>query len=899
MKIHLLTRFTVLFTLIIASSALGQRDQLFVGTRPLSMGGAFLAVADDGNAIYWNPAGLARMERIQASFMYADLFGLGIKSYYASFLSRLYFIPPLTDYLTFGVDWFGIQFGDDELDFNRNQFNFALGFLPPKNWPIARHISLGANLKYLSMNARLEGLGETATDVTGWGWDLGGLYHLDTLPLLPGRANLGFMIHDLGGTRVRHNAGFTETLLRQNVRLGLSYRPFDAWSGGKLPISDPVLAFDFDDRLHLGLEFWLANTLALRFGWQKDRFLHESATLSFGIGFKSKVKDWPEVHIDYAVVNPPTLPNTNNRFGGSIILRKDPRLLRIDEIHINDIFASLYLHYGDPAYRVGQVKLLNVYKDTLAAEIFFKANKFMDDMTAAQSQKIEIEPGQTKDIPLRAVFGEEILSVAGQERITGRVEVRYTFAEGQYKTTGHVDFRVHGKNFITWDDPAKAAAFVTVKDDRVETFARQSLQSFRDKRAHWSREFNLFRAMLLYEALRQYKVQYAKDPNTPFARVSGKMYRLDTIQYPGDFLQRPESQRSGDCDDLSVLYTSLLESSEIGTALLSIPGHLFMMFDTGIPLDHRLSLPVGDSLLVAYRETLWIPVDAYFGDSTFVSAWKAGAKLAKSWQGHKDFEIIPLESARSLYPAAIPSHAPAKQWSIPLLDDSIDLNLLALDEWKNQLIAHYRARIASNPRQPETVNKLGVLYAQLGEYTNAEAQFKRLLPDYAPAVMNLGNLYFINGDALVLQGQVAAGIQAYKHAARAYRSAQQLEPYDWRSYLNQAILYQALKEVDRDSAARKGYQKATERALEIAAGILKGHAPEQLKIATAEMEKKAGWREIKQRVKKKMKQLKEAIDRAFDKYLTQKNTKDVTLVAAGPKAGDDPDFRAQMLWWKI
>lgn len=71
------------------------QGRLWVGT-PKSMGGAFVAVADDGNAIYWNPAGLARMQRTQASFAYDDLFGLDIKSSYASFLSRLNFMPPLT-----------------------------------------------------------------------------------------------------------------------------------------------------------------------------------------------------------------------------------------------------------------------------------------------------------------------------------------------------------------------------------------------------------------------------------------------------------------------------------------------------------------------------------------------------------------------------------------------------------------------------------------------------------------------------------------------------------------------------------------------------------------------------------------------------------------------------------
>ena len=47
--------FIVLSVLV---SLNGQSDQIFVGTRPLSMGGAFIAVADDANAITWNSAGL-------------------------------------------------------------------------------------------------------------------------------------------------------------------------------------------------------------------------------------------------------------------------------------------------------------------------------------------------------------------------------------------------------------------------------------------------------------------------------------------------------------------------------------------------------------------------------------------------------------------------------------------------------------------------------------------------------------------------------------------------------------------------------------------------------------------------------------------------------------------------
>ena len=44
------------------------------GARPIAMGEAFTAVADDLNALAWNPAGLAQMGRRETAFMHAELF---------------------------------------------------------------------------------------------------------------------------------------------------------------------------------------------------------------------------------------------------------------------------------------------------------------------------------------------------------------------------------------------------------------------------------------------------------------------------------------------------------------------------------------------------------------------------------------------------------------------------------------------------------------------------------------------------------------------------------------------------------------------------------------------------------------------------------------------------------
>ena len=55
-------------------------DQLFVGARPLSMGGAFVALADDGNVVTWNPAGLPRLRRTEFTLTYTNLYNLELIS---------------------------------------------------------------------------------------------------------------------------------------------------------------------------------------------------------------------------------------------------------------------------------------------------------------------------------------------------------------------------------------------------------------------------------------------------------------------------------------------------------------------------------------------------------------------------------------------------------------------------------------------------------------------------------------------------------------------------------------------------------------------------------------------------------------------------------------------------
>ncbi|MDP3541143.1 MAG: PorV/PorQ family protein [Elusimicrobiota bacterium] len=70
-------RTGLLAAVLLAAPAFGAETVSFldigVGARALGMGGAYTALADDAHSVYWNPAGLARLEKREVSVSHSEL----------------------------------------------------------------------------------------------------------------------------------------------------------------------------------------------------------------------------------------------------------------------------------------------------------------------------------------------------------------------------------------------------------------------------------------------------------------------------------------------------------------------------------------------------------------------------------------------------------------------------------------------------------------------------------------------------------------------------------------------------------------------------------------------------------------------------------------------------------
>ncbi|MEA1965292.1 MAG: PorV/PorQ family protein [Candidatus Aerophobetes bacterium] len=218
------------------------------GAKALGMGGAFVAIADDGSAPLWNPAGISRAKESITSATYSDKFNVGIKSGFLSFVRSSYGISlyrisvddiPRT---VWGPDSSPQKIGSFSDEENALFLSFAFKYAP--------RLYLGINGKYIYQKLYNR-------EASGLGVDLGAIFQAtDSL-------SLGLTIQNIGGSWLKWNTSSSHTdKIMQNIKAGFSL---------SLLNNNLTLAVDVDNKkddylFHTGVDLHLSSSLSLRMG---------------------------------------------------------------------------------------------------------------------------------------------------------------------------------------------------------------------------------------------------------------------------------------------------------------------------------------------------------------------------------------------------------------------------------------------------------------------------------------------------------------------------------------------------------------------------------------------------------------------------------------------------------
>jgi tetratricopeptide (TPR) repeat protein len=438
-------------------------------------------------------------------------------------------------------------------------------------------------------------------------------------------------------------------------------------------------------------------------------------------------------------------------FAASFRFGQDPdapaaaiRSIRFDKLSIPPLFAAMQSYYVK--HPVGTVTLTNTDRQAATdVSVSFLQPGYMDSSTQAASG-LELKPGESREVELFASFNEEVFRTEGVTPLTGQVIVSYKSRGRAAEQRQSLSYDLHDKTAVTWDDDKKVAAFITPADSALRNYSSFIRQACKEGTLPTYNE-PLQLAVQVFHALGEIGCLYQADPSLPFTKVQDNPMVVDSISLPRDTLKRI----TGDCDDLTVLFCSLMESAGTETGFITVPGHIYAVFNTKVPGRDYAKLHPDRGMAISEEGALWVPVEiTLIGKTGFLEAWRKGME---EWAAHDNSPgkraLFETRKCQELYrPVGL------KETDLGLQYGRKD-NILAnfrkdLDKLIETLTEE--ARLAARKSgAKQDYNKLGILYAELQRYGQAEEAFNqavRLDAAYESARINLANVLFLKKDYL-------------------------------------------------------------------------------------------------------------------------------------------------------
>jgi hypothetical protein len=282
-----------------------------VSPRAISMGGAFIATANDVSSLYWNPAGASRSNTNEAMFSHSRWFA-DINYNWAGAMIKLGGAG------TVGLSLTYLDYGDIEITtlseqdgtgqfFSAHDLSMGLTYA----YNLTDRFSLGGTVKYIQQTI-------WNSSASAFAMDLGVLFHSDINGLRIGATITNFgtemqmdgkdllVQHDIdpniygNNDQILANLQTDEFPLPLTFRIGLAMDVLDIEDHRFTLAADALHPNDNSESINVGAEYMFSNIIAFRVGY-KSLFLDNSEEgLTAGVGLNYDFNADFGVKVDYA-----------------------------------------------------------------------------------------------------------------------------------------------------------------------------------------------------------------------------------------------------------------------------------------------------------------------------------------------------------------------------------------------------------------------------------------------------------------------------------------------------------------------------------------------------------------------------------------------------------------------
>jgi hypothetical protein len=269
----------------------GQVLKIGIGARAVAMGSSFVSVADDATAVYWNPAGIARIQKGVLSINHTTwLADIGYAQ--ATYLFHTRFLPG-----TIGISARSLYMDEQQV---RTVFRPEGEGRSSDSGDMALGVTYGRSLTdKFSAGIGASYLQSSLASYTGSAviFDFGTLYNTGYRSL-----RIGMAIQNIGSDMT-----FIESQVKMPTvfRVGMSMNLYESGSQMVLMAGDFSHPPDNSERASWGMEYGFKEFFFVRSGYQ---FNSDLETFSAGLGFKLAAALNSEARVDYAYTDMGAMP---------------------------------------------------------------------------------------------------------------------------------------------------------------------------------------------------------------------------------------------------------------------------------------------------------------------------------------------------------------------------------------------------------------------------------------------------------------------------------------------------------------------------------------------------------------------------------------------------------------